>query len=191
MSDTTLSEGLPKSFGDSSSEESAGPISEQALRRRGIIASRRKSPGPKCFPLRIGRRKIVFLERDRTGPSELPVVQLDYFLERHVLPRRMRSGPCPQCLRFEGRTVSLAALKIGAARGCALCVLAYFAITAFYTDTVSANMLLHKWKEFKSFKNLGIDHNLELYTVSGEMSHSYSVPSKMTKTNDCSSRHTC
>ncbi|KAH4941240.1 hypothetical protein HBI79_034610 [Parastagonospora nodorum] len=167
MSDATLSEGPPDSFSDSSSESSArSKPDDQVPSRKGAIARRQRSPGQKCFPLRIGRRKIIFLERDKKITSELPVVRLDPFLERHVLPCRTRSGTCPQCSRFQGKSVSLAALKIGAIRGCPLCILAYFAIAVFFTDKNPAKKLPSGYGKFKSFVNLGLNTLVDAYTFS-------------------------
>jgi hypothetical protein len=126
---------------------------------------------PKYYRVARARRKIVFVERDRTGLPNLPIVQLDPFLDRHVLHCRVRSGPCPQRQRFEGHSVSLASLKEGSLRGCPLCILGYFAVTMFYTEEIVPKMSLESGYYTKYEGRLGLDlgSSFECYTTSGEL----------------------
>lgn len=136
--DSSFSDGENDSGWGISSREGQAPSSRCAT----VRAKRQRSPGPRCYPISRGRRKIIFLERDGTGRPGLPVIRLDPSLERHVLHRRIRSGPCPQHRRYYGHIVSLLAVKLGALRGCPLCIITFFAITEFSTQDLHTNMRL-------------------------------------------------
>jgi hypothetical protein len=144
---------------------------DSCCHRRRCKVTRRTPQGPKCIPVQRVRRRVLFLTQKHPLIERLPLVQLDPCLERYVFRCRTRTKFCPQFRRYMGNTVSLPLLKVGAMRGCALCVLGYFVITTFYTSKIRSSRLLSSTFTYDSTDHsaLGLSKKFELYTTTGEL----------------------
>jgi hypothetical protein len=142
-------------FSDTSSNSSWGNCTTAAYRtgssytpRRKGIASRQKSPGPRCFPIARGRRDIRFPERTQADIPGIPFVRLDPLLERY------------------GRT----SLNLGAVQGCPFCILGHLAAHMVPPKKVGSERTVYPRIEQRGriFQSEPNKDGLELYTTSGK-----------------------
>jgi hypothetical protein len=172
-------------FSDTSSNSSWGNCTTAASRtgssytpRRKEIASRQKSPGPRCFPIARGRRDIRFPERTQADIPGIPFVRLDPLLERYGRQCRLHSGYCPQeKLHRKIRSVSRTSLNLGAVQGCPFCILGYLAANMVPPKKVGSERKVYPRIEQRGriFQSEPNEDGLELYTTSGKsLQHSQS-----------------